>query len=286
MTKYTKTIGALAATTMLMGGYATAGAPPVTPMPIVKSTGGLEGEINVGYTNMYEFRFVDVGQDLVSAGADVAYDFGNGWAINAGAWYGSTSDTKPFGRGAGSFNELDLYAGLSKSFGEVDFEVGYIFYHFLDKVAVPGGFSSLDTQEIYASASMQFGGGFGANMTAFYDIQRYNGLYVNTEATYSVELSHCLTLDLAAGVAWADGHGLQASRGSALASGLTYFGGTVDGYQGYYLSAAMPWAATENLTVTPFMKYTNGDSDLLTNTTDVTGGQDYFIAGLSLAVSF
>ena len=68
MTKYTKTIGALAATTMLMGGYAAA---------------ELEGEINVGYTNMYEFRFVDLGQDLVSAGADVAYGFGDGWAGSA-----------------------------------------------------------------------------------------------------------------------------------------------------------------------------------------------------------
>ena len=94
MTKYTKTIGALAATTMLMGGYAAA---------------ELEGEINVGYANMYEFRFVDFGQDLISAGADVAYDFGNGWAINGGAWYGSTNDLNG---ATGNLNELDVYAGI------------------------------------------------------------------------------------------------------------------------------------------------------------------------------
>lgn len=268
MTKYTKTIGALAATTMLMGGYATA---------------ELEGEISVGYTNMYEFRFVDVGQDLVSAGADVAWDFGNGWALSGGAWYGSTSDAKPFGRGAGSFDELDLYAGVSKEFGSVDVEFGYIFYHFLDKVAVPGGFATLDTQEIYASVGTEFGAGFGANVTAFYDIQRWDGLYAVGELTYSVELSDCLMLDLAAGVAYADGAGLQLSRKSFINGNP---GGTVDGYQGYYLSAAMPWAATENLTVTPFIKYTDADSDLLTNLTDITGGQDYFIAGCSLSVSF
>lgn len=261
MTKYTKTIGALAATTMLMGGYAAA---------------ELEGEINVGYTNMYEFRFVDLGQDLVSAGADIAFDLGDGWGISAGTWYGSTNDGKP--GAVGSFNELDLYAGVSKEFGPVNVEVGYIFYHFFDIAAA-------DTQDIYGSLGFDFGGGFGANVTAYYDIQRWNGLYATTELTYSVELSDCLSLDLAAGVGYADGHGLQISRSSALATGST--NGTVDGYQGYYLSASLPWGATENLTVTPFIKYTDADGDLVTDFKGVSStGQDYFIAGCSLSVAF
>jgi len=259
MTKYTKAIGALAATTMLMGGYAKA---------------ELEGEINVGYTNMYEFRFVDLGQDLISAGADIAYDFGGGWAMSAGAWYGSVNDANNIR--SLSFNELDLYAGISKEFGPVDVEVGYIFYHFLDVPAI-------DTQEIYGSVSTEFGGGFGFNMTAFYDIQRWDGLYVNGEFTYSLELSDCCSLDLAAGAAYADGAGLQVSRSGLLGPNP---GSTADGFQGWYASASLPWTATDHLTVTPFIKYTNADNNLSTNLTDNTTGQDYFIAGCSLAVSF
>lgn len=261
MTKYTKTIGALAATTILMGGYATA---------------ELEGEVSVGYTNMYEFRFVDVGQDLISAGADVSYGFGDGWAVSAGAWYGSVNDSKgPLS--AGDYNELDLYAGISKEFGPVTAEVGYIFYHFMD-------LNAADTQEIYASVSADLGAGFGIGVTGYYDIQRWDGIYIQPEVTYSWEISQCLSLDLAAGCAWADGAGLQLSQDGVVLGGNP--GATRDGFQGWYASAALPWGATENLTITPFIKYTNADADLMTNITDIAAGQDYFIAGCSLAVSF
>ncbi len=57
MRNYSKTIGALAAASTLVAGNAMA---------------ELEGEVSVGYTNMYEFRFVDQGNDLVSAGVDLA----------------------------------------------------------------------------------------------------------------------------------------------------------------------------------------------------------------------
>ena len=269
MTKYTKTIGALAATTMLMGGYAAA---------------ELEGEINVGFTNMYEFRFVDQGSHLVNAGADVAYDFGGGWAIKGGAWYGSVNND----RRIGNFNELDLYAGVSKEFGPVNFELGYIVYTFLDV-------SGFDTGEIYASVNGELGAGFGAGLTAYWDIQRLNGVYVQPEITWSCDFSECLTLNMAAGVAYANGMGSangssaavgQLSRPSLVGSGFANTGGTVDGYQGYYVSAALPWQAMENLTITPFIKYTDGASDLLTNLTDITSGQAYFIAGCSLSVAF
>jgi len=268
MTKYTKTIGALAATTMLMGGYATA---------------QLEGEVSVGYTNMYEFRFIDFGQDLINGGADVAYSFADGWAINGGAWYGSTNDLSGT---LGNLNELDVYAGVSKEFGPVTVELGYIFYHFPDVVAA-------DTQEIYAKVSAELGAGFGVGVTGYLDIQRLNGYYIQPEVTWSTEFSECLSLEMALGCALADGMGSangssvsvgQLSREALVGGGNP--GGTVDGFQGWYVSASLPWKAMENLTITPFVKYTDGASDLLTNLTDITGGQDYLIGGVSLGVSF
>jgi hypothetical protein len=46
--------------------------------------------------------------------------------------------------------------------------------------------AALDTQEIYGSVGTEFGGGFGASVTAYYDIQRFDGLYMNGEVTYSL----------------------------------------------------------------------------------------------------
>jgi len=252
MTKHTKTLGALAAATALMGGYAMA---------------ELEGEVNVGYTTMYEFRFADLGQDLVNAGADIAYDFGGGWGINGGAWYGSTNDAANVATG-GSFNELDVYVGVSKELGPVDLELGYIWYTFPDLVGI-------DTQELYLSVGTEFGDtGLGANLTTYFDFEQYNGWYFTGELTYSVDFAECLSLDLAAGVGWAESHALQTDRN----------GGLRDGYQGFYVTAALPWKATDHLTVSPFLKYTNSHSDLLV--TNKQGGQNHFLGGLSLSVAF
>src|SRR5687767_15566636 len=107
MRKHTKYVGALAAASALVAGYASA---------------ELEGEVHVGYSSLYEFRFVDLGSDLIEAGADVSYEIADGFGVSAGAWYGSVNDSQTFGN---SFNELDLYAAVTKEFGPVSFELGY-----------------------------------------------------------------------------------------------------------------------------------------------------------------
>lgn len=285
MNKHTKIVGALAAATTMAAGYALAGTPVSEPAPApAPSRGFFEGELHVGYNSMYEFRFVDLGQDMIEAGADVAFDLGSGFSINAGAWYASTNDSKPFGRGAGDFNELDLYAGLRAELEWVDLEVGYIFYHLPGKVFNGIGWNSLDTQELYASVGFKLPWEIGFGVTTYYDFQRYDGLYVNPEFTKSFEITECFGIDLAVGCGWANGHGLQLSRDSLVFGGNP--GGTVDGYQGWYASASFPWKVTDTFTVAPYVKYTDGDSDLLTNLTDITGGQDYFLGGVILTVSF
>lgn len=258
MRNYSKTVGALAAASTLVAGYASA---------------EIEGEVHVGYANMYEFRFVDFGNDLIEAGVDIAGEYGAiGW--NAGAWYASFDAPGAMGK-MGGFNsdELDLYGGVSYAVGDITFEAGYIFYHFMDA-------QGLDTQELYLGASYEFAFGLSLGSTWYYDFDSNNGWYWDNSVGYSIPLGECVSLDLGAGFAFADGNQAQASAKLGVTPRSS-----ADGFQGWYLSAALPWEIKDTVTITPYVKYTDGDSGLATDTYG-TAGQEYLIGGVTLAVGF
>lgn len=256
MRNYSKTVGALAAASTLVAGYASA---------------ELEGEVHVGYSNMYEFRFYDVGDSLFEAGVDLAYETGP-VTFNAGAWYGSWDRTPGILGAFSPNNELDLYAGVGTDFGPLSLELGYIYYAF-------PSFSGANTQEVYLSAGVDLFWGVGLSSTAFYDFDLYDGLYVDTSISKSFEFNECLGLDLAVGFGYADGHGLQ------FPSNPFQFG-SKDGYQGFYVSAQLPWEFRDGVTLTPYVKYTDGDSGLATGPNAIDAGQEFLIAGVKIAVGF
>ncbi len=260
MRKHTKYVGALAAASALVAGYASA---------------EIEGEVHVGYSSLYEFRFVDLGSDLIEAGVDVSYEIQDGLGVSAGAWYGSVNDSQTFGN---SFNELDLYAAVSKQLGPVSLELGYIYYYFSD---TPG---TLDTQEVYLGASYEVAWGITAGATYYYDFDSNNGWYLQPEISKSFEFNDCLALNLSAGVGVADGHGLQVSDKLGA-------NGTADGFQGWFVKAELPWEFREGVTLAPYVKYVDAESKLVSDTpivggTGTLGGREHLIAGVKLSVGF
>jgi len=277
MRKHTKYVGALAAASALAAGYASAGtsAPTQSAPATVSSGSDLVGQVHVGYGSQYEFRFVDLGSDLVEAGLNLSYDINENFGLSAGAWYGSVTDSQTFGN---SFNELDLYAAVSTNLGPVSLELGYIYYFFSE---TPG---PDDTQEVYLSAGMDVFWGINASATYFYDFDSNNGWYLQPELTKSFELTDCLGLNLSAGVGVSDGHGRQ------LADTLGAVG-TADGFQGWYVKAELPWQVRENVTFAPYVKYVDADSDLVSDTPSVAGtgtlgGREHLIGGVKLTVGF
>lgn len=277
MRKHTKYVGALAAASALVAGYASAGSTaPIQSAPATVTSGSdLTGEVHVGYSSLYEFRFVDLGSDLIEAGIDLSYDLNENFGLSAGAWYGSVNDSQTFGN---SFNELDLYAAASTNLGPVSLELGYIYYFFSD---TPG---TLDTQEVYLSAGMDLFWGVNASATAYYDFDSNNGWYLQPELSKSFEFTDCIGLNLSAGLGIADGHGLQISDtlGSV---------GTADGFQGWFVKAELPWQFRENMTLAPYVKYVDADSDLVSDTplvggTGTLGGREHLIGGVKLTVGF
>jgi uncharacterized protein (TIGR02001 family) len=252
MRKYTKTVGALAAASALVAGYASA---------------EIEGEVHVGYATNYEFRFVDLGDDLVEAGVDLSYALNEDWSIKGGAWYGSVNDDVALD------NELDLYGAVATSLGPVNLEFGYIFYTY------PGS-DFHDTQEVYASAFVDIFAGISAGAAYYYDFDNLNGWYLQPELRWSHDFNECLKLNLSTGVGIADGLGSQVS------SDAFYIGDTHDGFQGWFVKAELPWEFRDGVTLTPYLKYTDADSGLAGDSNTFEGGQEHIVAGVKLAVGF
>lgn len=117
-----------------------------------------EWSVNIGATTDYVFRGQSQSAEdpVVQGGADVSYG-----SFYAGVWASGLD----FGNGAGSADvEVDFYAGIKKSLGPAEFDLGIIYY------AYPGANDAgaeLDYVEIKLGASTTIQK-FSIRATAFY----------------------------------------------------------------------------------------------------------------------
>ena len=223
----------------------------------------IEAELYTGYHSIYEFRGVDLGDDLVDIGLDLNYELAEGLSLNGGAWYASWDS-------GGAADELDLYIGLTKTLGAVDLSVGYTYYMF------PGA-SDDNTEEVFFGLSTELGCGLGLALTYYEDIDQYGGGYFEFEAAKSFELSESIVVDVAAGVAWCDDYELNTEVD----------GSNMDGFNHWYISASVPFELKEDVSLTPYIKYVGTASELDTDfVSDVEGNDDLFYGGVTLSIAF
>lgn len=241
MQNYCKTIGALAAASALVAGNANA---------------EVEYEIHTGYSSMYLFRGLDLGDDLVEVGVDAAAEW-NGLAISGGVWATAFDQ-------AGTANEIDsevdLYAEVSKDLGFLTASVGYIYYWNLSNTN--GG---IDDQEVYFSVSRDLG--FAeAYLTYFWDVVENNGGnngYSELGLSRGFELNQCLTLNVGTNI------GYLVEEGQATA---------------WTSKVSLDWGFAERATVSPFVAYSIALSDDVD--TAYLGSENEFVAGSMLKVGF
>lgn len=241
MQNYCKTIGALAAASALVAGNANA---------------EVEYEIHTGYSSMYLFRGLDLGDDLVEVGVDAAAEW-NGLAISGGIWATAFDQ-------AGTANdidsEVDLYAEVSKDLGFLTASVGYIYYWNLSNTS--GG---IDDQEVYFSVSRDFG--FAeAYLTYFWDVVENNGGnngYSELGLSRGFELNQCLTLNVGTNI----GYLIEEGQATAWTS-----------------KVSLDWGFAERATVSPFVAYSISLSDDVD--TAYLGAENEFVAGSMLKVGF
>lgn len=273
MQNYCKTIGALAAASALVAGTASAedtrgGYSQPGQMTAVNNSFGssFEGEVHVGYSTEYIFRGINLGDDLIESGVDVSAEMA-GFGLSAGAWYGTAQiDGQLDGLSDGEFDgvfdgftydELDLYAEVSKDFGFVTAAVGYIYYYY------PSAFPGIkSTAETYFSVSGSYMG-FDTSLTYFWDTKGDNDGYMEAYAGKGFELSPCLTLNTGATIG--------------------YLGEEHD-FSHVAAKVSLDWAFTENATLSPYIAHSWALTDEEGGFYD--GSENEFYGGLILAVSF
>ena len=231
MRNYNKTIGALAAVTALTAGVAQA---------------EIEGDVYAGYSTDYIFRGVSLAEDLAEAGVNLSTTTPLG-TLSASAWYGSGNDQN------GLFDNQTISSiGLTKEVANYDLSVGFINYD-------NNGGTQIGTEEIYVGASTELIDGINFGVTAFWDVDATESLYVEAAASKSFEVNSSVNLNISAGLGFYDGDD-----------------NIEEGFNHWFLGASLPWAARENLTVTPFVKYVrterNYSSGLSNDGNEVIGG--------------
>lgn len=269
MQNYCKTIGALAAASALVAGNASAGTPAPTTAPASAPESAISYELHTGYSSMYLWRGLDLGDDLIEVGADVAGEW-NGIGLSAGAWYGSFdagSSIDALGRFGEDLqvdtDELDLYGEVSKDFGFLTASVGYIYYYYPQAHSNKEYLNLDNSQEVYFGVSRDLG--FAAvSLNYFWDIQGAdNDGYSELALSRSFELNSCLSLNVGTNV------GYLVEQGQATA---------------WTSKVALDWAFVESAKLSPFVALSIALSDDVD--TAYNGSDNEFVAGSMLSVSF
>jgi hypothetical protein len=236
----------------------------VAPLLSSQSLAEITGSLTAGYSTNYEFRGAFLGDDLIETNLTAATEL-NGFNFTASAWRGSSRNSLFNGAtGDPHLEELDLSLAVSKQFGKITTSLGTIHYNY-------DGNAELNTTEVYGSVSSELFAGITGTVTVYYDVDTFDGWFAYADLGRSFKFNDSLSLALNGGL------GVYES-----------YTATDNGVNHFYLKAALPWAATKNLTITPYVKYitTTGDyeSDFTMDDSDLGG--DQVSAGVNASIAF
>ena len=220
--KFIKLALVAAAASVAMGGAAMA-----------QDASSLKLSYNVGVASDYIFRGISNtnNKGQVFGGVDATYGIGY-----AGVWASNVDFGTP-----NPDTEIDLYAGVRPTVGDVSLDLGVIYYGYdKDKNGIPGSYSY---SEVKAAASKAFGPAtFGAAVYYSPEFPSKGGEAIYVEANGSAPIGEKLTLSGALGYQTVDAAG--------------YFSGVDNDYVTWNLGASA--AITDHLTAD--LRYSDTDS--------------------------
>ena len=257
MQNYCKTIGALAAASALVAGNAQAGTTTTTTAaPMSAPAPAIVSELHVGYSSEYLFRGLNLGDNLIETGLDVAADLGDGFALSGGVWMGNFANSPKTPNLDAVDTEVDWYTEFSKDFGFMTASVGYIYYWNV------GGLGD-DSQEVSFALSHDFG--FAkASYTYFWGVDGPNNQgYSELALSRGFEISPCLNLNLS-----------------------TNFGYLIEGgtFTAWTTKAALDWGFTEHAKISPFLAMSIALGEEQGSAWSQTDNE--YVAGSMLSVTF
>lgn len=230
------------------------------PLVVSQAFAEIEGSVTAGYSSMYEFRGINLGDHMAEASVAASTEY-NGITFGANIWYASTNDDAAYVE-----NEVDYTLTASKEFGPVTATLGYIYYTYPD-------YTEGNTQEIFLSLGYELPYEVIVTGYAYYDFDVYDGWYLALDLGKSFGINDQLTLNLNAGL-----------------GSYQSYDGFADSYSNLYIKAALAWTPKENLTITPYIKFTDAADDYPADLSWRSGypdfGGDNFIAGVTMSVAF
>lgn len=219
-------------------GVAVAEVAPVSPF----ST-----NLTVGYSSTYEYRGVEIGDNLFNADLTTTYKVNDQVSIYAGAWYGTLWD--------GDYNELDLTGGATYDFGPVTLGALYRYYFY------DADFG--DNNEVGLLLATKDWNGLVFGLGGYYDFE-FDGFYFELGGSYSHKFNDMVGVKLSTGVSYQMDYTVDG-----------------DGFNHVFVQADLPIAIAKNVTLTPFIKGVFPIDAL-----DSAGADDLVLGGASLTVTF
>lgn len=205
----------------------------------------LEGDLSVTYHSQYSYRgasdIFDEGTAIFGAGnidntyeaaVNLSWSLNDQWSVVAGGNVNSVSD---------SGIDHDRYrVGLLYTASCYSIEIGY------QNQDLRGAGFNLDTSEIYLNARTKCPlSGATINLYVARDYDAYEGTYAELSLNKVWDLCDKAKLDFTVGVSYS----------------FDYWDvplGTGDDWNHGFVTLAFPYQATENLTVTPYVSFTQG----------------------------
>ncbi len=200
-----------------------------------------------------------------------------GFAVNA--W--SSMDLTDNPNSSGEFDEMDWTVSYSKTVGKFELGVGVVQYTFpnstIETEADDGTTTVEDypgTVEVFASVGVDVL--LAPALAVYYDVDEIEGLYAVASVGHSFALMDKVGLDLKASLGFGDAD-----------YNAGYFGLDDAALNDLVLSAALPIAVTENLSLTPSVSYMMlPDSDLEDAAEAAYGEKDSVYGGVTLSLAF
>jgi uncharacterized protein (TIGR02001 family) len=101
-----------------------------------------------------DYRFRGISQTYRKPAFQGGFDYAHASGFYLGNW---NSNVSGFSYPAGAGLEMDFYGGFKKSFGDVNLDVGYLYYYYPGaRIDTGRGTRRFDNQELYVSAGWKF----------------------------------------------------------------------------------------------------------------------------------
>jgi len=266
--KLTTTLKTLLATVALsapaLAGTAPSGKAPAPVAPAPEEDLGIT--LGVGYDSSYIFRGVDFGDHWVSGSIGVDIPVVDKVTLGVDASYGGLADDGANVDGGGSYQRLEVGAGLTYDAGAAELGLGYRWYHHM------GDLSDIleDGHEIGLTVASSVGP-VNVGLGAYYDFA-VDGWYFELAANSEIKITDSISLVPGASI----GYGVDYTWHVVGAESIVG-----DGFTAVNLSLAAPIKLSSRATLTPYIA-----GNLPVDALDDAGEDNKLYGGVSLSVRF